>query len=216
MTRARWKNTFEGVLLIGLLAVSANAVGLTGCSGLNTGSGGQSSNSIYMTNGKCQDSCQGYAFAITQWQNCWCSNMAPGDTTDSGSCNQKCPGYPDESCGNQQQGLYGYIALGKAPMGTMGAGGSGGGGGGGGSSAGGANGGKPIAPASTVVIAPSSQPQTVVQVSTQVVCVNNHPIITVSSLTPEYSRRLLRHHHRHHFRRHRRPLPQHRLQLYHP
>lgn len=35
-------------------------------------------------------------------------------------CNTNCPGYPDESCGNQDQGLYGYIALSMSPSGTAG------------------------------------------------------------------------------------------------
>lgn len=76
--------------------------------------------SHYMTNGLCHDTCQGYAFAITQFTECWCSNEAPADTTGTDSCNKECPGYPSELCGNQQGGLYGYIALGKAPESTAG------------------------------------------------------------------------------------------------
>jgi len=33
-------------------------------------------------------------------------------------CSLPCPGYPDEKCGGN--GLYGYVALGKAPAGTKG------------------------------------------------------------------------------------------------
>lgn len=77
---------------------------------------------IYNSNGACQTQCQGeYAFAIVQWQSCWCSNYVPADQGDTSSCNQQCPGYPDESCGNENQGMYGYIALGRAPSGTFGA-----------------------------------------------------------------------------------------------
>lgn len=79
-------------------------------------------NSIYMSNGKCFDYCQAdYAFAIVQWKNCWCSNYIPRDQQSTGNCNQQCPGYPGDLCGNQGQGLYGYIALSKAPSGTAGA-----------------------------------------------------------------------------------------------
>lgn len=73
-----------------------------------------------MSNGKCHDECSGYAFAIVQYKNCWCSNYAPGDTTSTGSCNVNCPGYPFEQCGDQSAGLYGYIALGPSPQGTQG------------------------------------------------------------------------------------------------
>lgn len=55
-----------------------------------------------------------------QYQNCWCSNYAPADQSNVSQCNTNCPGYPDENCGNQDQGLYGYIALNKSPSGTAG------------------------------------------------------------------------------------------------
>jgi hypothetical protein len=76
---------------------------------------------IYNSNGRCSDACRSnYAFAIVQYQNCWCSNLAPGRTEDVGDCNQNCPGFPSEKCGNEQEGLFGYIALDKAPSGTQG------------------------------------------------------------------------------------------------
>lgn len=78
--------------------------------------------SIYQSNGKCFDACvQNYAFAIVQYQKCWCSNYIPARTTSTGSCNQDCPGYPDEQCGSSSAGLFGYIALSKSPSGTLGA-----------------------------------------------------------------------------------------------
>lgn len=185
MTRTRWKTGANALLALPIFLTGVNAVSLTQCSSQNTGSGGQSSTSIYMTNGQCHDNCQGYAFAITQWQNCWCSNEAPGQTTSVGSCNQHCPGYPTESCGNQQEGLFGYVALGPSPQGTMGAGG-GGGGSGSSSSTLAVSSSAPapssifIAPSSSVpppqpstqVIVSSQPPQTIVQtqVNTQVVC----------------------------------------------
>ena len=76
----------------------------------------------YQSNGACSQSCAGYAFAVVQYKSCWCSNYIPADTTSIGSCAVACPGYPYENCGNESSGLFGYVALGKAPLGTQGAG----------------------------------------------------------------------------------------------
>ncbi|KAK4914392.1 hypothetical protein LTR28_013679, partial [Elasticomyces elasticus] len=77
---------------------------------------------IYQSNLACSDQCKdGYAFAVVQWQNCWCSNYAPAAQLPIEACNINCPGYPDDHCGNQYANLYGYIALGKGPSGTAGA-----------------------------------------------------------------------------------------------
>ena len=82
----------------------------------------QSVYNIYNSGGSCFDQCKDeYAFAVVQNQDCWCSNYAPYETQDTGDCNQQCPGYPSNLCGNQDDGLYGYIALNKAPSGTLGA-----------------------------------------------------------------------------------------------
>ena len=75
----------------------------------------------YQSNGACSQSCAGYAFAVVQYTSCWCSNYIPAVTTSSGSCAVPCPGYPYENCGNEASGLFGYVALGKAPLGTKGA-----------------------------------------------------------------------------------------------
>ena len=81
--------------------------------------------SEYQSNGHCFDTCKAnYAFAIVQYQSCWCSNNAPAHTTSVGSCNQNCPGYPFEQCGSQSAGLFGYIALNKSPSGTIGSSGT--------------------------------------------------------------------------------------------
>ena len=163
MTRTRWKAGGAAALSALFFAIPLNAVSLTGCSSQNTGFG-PSSSSIYMSNGNCHDSCQGFAFAITQYQNCWCSNVAPGSTSSVGSCNQQCPGYPSENCGNKDQGLFGYIALGPAPQATLGA--SGGGSGGGGSSN--------SVPASSK--APSSQQQPTIVATTSVAVVSTQVV----------------------------------------
>ncbi|KAI5208623.1 WSC-domain-containing protein [Aureobasidium subglaciale] len=81
---------------------------------------------IYQSNGACHDTCAAsYAFAIVQYQQCWCSNYAPADQLDVSECSQACPGYPAESCGDKDNGLYGYIKLNISPSGTQGAGSSG-------------------------------------------------------------------------------------------
>lgn len=76
--------------------------------------------SIYQSLGRCHDTCllpeYNTAFAIVQYQNCWCSNYAPGG--DNETCSQTCPGFPQENCGDLAQGLYGYLALGPKPSGT--------------------------------------------------------------------------------------------------
>lgn len=74
----------------------------------------------YNSNGACQTACSGFAFAVVQDQNCWCSNYAPADTTSVGNCSEACPGYPYENCGSASSGLFGYVALGNAPSGTIG------------------------------------------------------------------------------------------------
>lgn len=74
----------------------------------------------WQSNGWCKDKCSGYAFAIVQDSDCWCSNYAPGDTSDVGDCDKDCPGYPSEKCGSKDGEKFGYIALGKKPSGTRG------------------------------------------------------------------------------------------------
>ena len=74
----------------------------------------------YQSNGACSTSCAGYAFAVVQYKSCWCSNYIPAITLSAGSCGVACPGYPYENCGDASSGLFGYVALGKAPLGTQG------------------------------------------------------------------------------------------------
>ncbi|GKT45720.1 cell wall integrity and stress response component 4 [Colletotrichum spaethianum] len=96
------------------------------CSSQNTAS--MSANlSIWQTNGLCQDFCtaKNYAFAIVQWQSCWCSDVAPAASTEaevSDKCNDICPGYDIEHCGSRPN-YYGYLALAKNPTSTAGSGG---------------------------------------------------------------------------------------------
>ncbi|KAK3633139.1 hypothetical protein LTR56_015915 [Elasticomyces elasticus] len=106
---------------LALWTVSARALGQQYCSSENTGSDYQAVFNIYQSNGACHDQCQdNYAFAVVQWQNCWCSNYIPADQQSTGNCSEDCPGYPDEQCGNESAGLYGYIPLYRHPRGTAG------------------------------------------------------------------------------------------------
>ncbi|OAA36590.1 Carbohydrate-binding WSC [Beauveria brongniartii RCEF 3172] len=79
------------------------------CSTTNTASSGSYS-SLYQSRGACGDRCRGQsAYAVVQDDQCWCSDTTPSSTTDDGSCNKPCPGYPQESCGSEK--LYSYILL---------------------------------------------------------------------------------------------------------
>lgn len=74
--------------------------------------------SIYQSNGLCFGFCvEEYAFAVVQYDGCWCSNYAPSSVTDG--CDKACPGYGFESCGGT--GTFGYIQLRKKPLGVQGA-----------------------------------------------------------------------------------------------
>lgn len=64
--------------------------------------------------GACTKTCtEDYAFGIVQGGSCWCSNVAPNSATnvDLSKCNDSCPGYPDDDCGNESDGLFGYIVM---------------------------------------------------------------------------------------------------------
>lgn len=90
------------------------------CSTQNTATGDGPYYSIYMSMGKCSGLCGGFAFAVLQGKNCWCSDLVPGTQASTSNCNSKCPGYPTDLCGNPDDGLFGYVALGKPPSGTAG------------------------------------------------------------------------------------------------
>ncbi|KAL8670456.1 MAG: hypothetical protein Q9168_005016 [Polycauliona sp. 1 TL-2023] len=98
----------------------ANAVSQSLCASFNTGADNDATTYDYQSAGRCFDSCKAqYAFAVVQAKSCWCSDYAPADTTSLGSCSSPCPGYPYEQCGSADN--FGYIAIGKAPAGTIGA-----------------------------------------------------------------------------------------------
>jgi cell wall integrity and stress response component len=99
-------------------APSASTASIAYCSSQNTADT-DATFWTYQSNGWCSDHCRGQAaFAIVLTNNCWCSDYIPGEQTDTGDCNDDCPGFPSEKCGNKDKNLYGYIQLGD-PSGTQ-------------------------------------------------------------------------------------------------
>ncbi|RMZ14458.1 hypothetical protein D0860_02088 [Hortaea werneckii] len=113
--------------LFGLASIASGVAGqsVNYCSSENTGSDYNKVKDIYNSHGSCTSQCGDYAFAIVQWQDCWCSNYAPANQQSVGDCDQYCPGYKYENCGNEDKGLYGYLPIsGNEPSGTAGSGSS--------------------------------------------------------------------------------------------
>lgn len=99
----------------------AQSLDMAYCANINTASTNGNS-SIYQSDGLCHDFClSDYAFSILQDDSCWCSNYVPDKTTqvDTDECDISCHGFPSDTCGGD--GLWGYIALDKEPVGTSGA-----------------------------------------------------------------------------------------------
>lgn len=63
------------------------------CANLNSGDDSTLSVSVYNSNGLCQTHCSGYAFAIVQGKQCWCSNYSPPSSNKLGAaqCSDSCP-----------------------------------------------------------------------------------------------------------------------------
>lgn len=117
------KSSLASVLLLASYAAAAapgqSAINLQVeyCSKQNTGASNAQGENIYQTLGLCNDHCQGkFAYAVLQYQECWCSNDKPSEMVDVEDCNQTCPGYPDQKCGNKGAGLYAYVPLDGAPI----------------------------------------------------------------------------------------------------
>ncbi|KAI1850113.1 hypothetical protein JX265_003485 [Neoarthrinium moseri] len=111
------------VALLTLLSWVSPALGATiaYCASLLTTTSNANS-SIYQSDGLCSDFCRSsYAYAIVQDSNCWCSDYTPAAAVqvDTSKCDTDCPGYPSDKCGGS--GVYGYLSLGKAAAGTLGA-----------------------------------------------------------------------------------------------
>ncbi|KAK3324614.1 hypothetical protein B0T19DRAFT_233735 [Cercophora scortea] len=74
----------------------------------------------WQSEGRCFGNCTdlGYALAVVQARNCWCTNLIPNTANQEkvSLCSDPCPGYPDDVCGGD--GLYGYLDTGKKAAGT--------------------------------------------------------------------------------------------------
>ncbi|KAK0629618.1 hypothetical protein B0T17DRAFT_597956 [Bombardia bombarda] len=101
-------------------AAGPPSIPLAYCASANTGDLGPFE-SIYQSEGRCFGNCTdaGYALAIVQAHNCWCSNVVPASGSEKPltDCHDTCPGYPDDFCGGS--GTFGYLAIkGKTPSST--------------------------------------------------------------------------------------------------
>lgn len=111
-----------GLALLALSVIADDGLYTEYCSSQNTGSDEGPYYNIYNSMGACSTKCQNqYALAVVQGKNCWCTNYIPADQASTSDCSAQCPGYPDDLCGNPEKGLYGYVPLDKAPLGTAGA-----------------------------------------------------------------------------------------------
>ncbi|KIW47394.1 hypothetical protein, variant 2 [Exophiala oligosperma] len=122
----RWGCFMLYIALIASLLAQAHGLAITYCSPDNNAGSYPRYYNQFMSNGACQDHCQGsYAFAVLQGSYCWCSNYVPADQQSTYDCNEQCPGYPQDWCGSTNAGLYGYYQLSPGvPLGTSGASGS--------------------------------------------------------------------------------------------
>ncbi|KAK4163182.1 hypothetical protein QBC43DRAFT_67962 [Cladorrhinum sp. PSN259] len=93
------------------------------CAKVNTGNTFKAIVSDFQSEGRCDQNCTSYAFAIVREKACWCSNLIPNeaDLKSIGDCSVPCPGYPTDLCGGI--GLWGYLQNnGNEPKGTAPAG----------------------------------------------------------------------------------------------
>ncbi|KEY66321.1 hypothetical protein S7711_02783 [Stachybotrys chartarum IBT 7711] len=110
---------------LGLLLLAAShmaaALDFDLCSSFNTAETARNI-SRFQSNGLCHDFCiSEYAYAVTQWTSCWCTNYTPDQDVQvsDNRCSQDCPGWPDEKCGGDN--VFAYLLLNNVlPSGTRG------------------------------------------------------------------------------------------------
>ncbi|ORY77011.1 hypothetical protein BCR37DRAFT_158642 [Protomyces lactucae-debilis] len=103
--------TAHHLAMVGLIQAQATFI----CSDLNTGA--LSFSPIYaqfQSKGLCAGTCSGYAYAVLQGYNCWCSNYTPATTAETSSCDTGCPGFGTDNCGGQLTGAFAYYQLAQA------------------------------------------------------------------------------------------------------
>ncbi|CEJ60495.1 Putative ER membrane protein [Penicillium brasilianum] len=83
------------------------------CATDNTGSSFSVVSDTYQSNGACEETCADYALGVLQGKNCWCSNVAPSESSrkSTSECSTGCPGYPADSCGSSSKGVYAYVKI---------------------------------------------------------------------------------------------------------
>ncbi|KAK6336145.1 hypothetical protein TWF696_001711 [Orbilia brochopaga] len=92
--------------------VSTAVIRLAYCSPENTGADFKVVTDIYQSDGKCHELCVAdYAYAVLLYQSCWCSNYTPEKQLPLSQCDEPCPGYPTDRCGNRTMTYYNYIEL---------------------------------------------------------------------------------------------------------
>ncbi|OAP56907.1 hypothetical protein AYL99_09019 [Fonsecaea erecta] len=109
-------------VFLSLWATPSQGLDISYCSPDNNAGSYQGHYNEFQSNGACQQQCQGsFAFAVLQGYYCWCSNYVPTPQESTYNCNQQCPGFTSEWCGNTDSGLYGYYLLSAGvPLGTSG------------------------------------------------------------------------------------------------
>ncbi|KIW26949.1 uncharacterized protein PV07_06736 [Cladophialophora immunda] len=117
-----WTVLFLCTGFVSLWVTPSQGLDISYCSPDNNAGSYQGHYNEFQSNGACQQQCQGsFAFAVLQGYYCWCSNYVPTPQESTYNCNQQCPGFTSEWCGNTDSGLYGYYLLSAGvPLGTSG------------------------------------------------------------------------------------------------
>ncbi|EXJ71949.1 uncharacterized protein A1O5_04451 [Cladophialophora psammophila CBS 110553] len=117
-----WTVLFLCTAFLSLWVAPSQGLDISYCSPDNNAGSYQGHYNEFQSNGACQQQCQGsFAFAVLQGYYCWCSNYIPSPQESTYDCNQQCPGFTSEWCGNTDDGLYGYYLLSAGvPLGTSG------------------------------------------------------------------------------------------------
>lgn len=84
------------------------------CATQNTGTDFNTVFAQFQSRGACSITCSGYAFAILQGSNCWCSNFFPATEVATSECDTGCPGFGTDICGGTLNGAFAYYQLAQA------------------------------------------------------------------------------------------------------
>lgn len=104
------RQTISAMILIFLSTVDAATFV---CSSQNTSTRARVY-AMFQSQGLCSGTCAGYAFAILQGFDCYCSNFSPSVTVSASQCNTRCPGFGTDNCGGINNGAFAYYQLAQA------------------------------------------------------------------------------------------------------